>query len=74
MASNKIVMIFKNSAGKNTTMSFADARPDMTQAEALAAMDVILTSDIFRPDGLTLVSKVDCKKVATTETDFYDIP
>lgn len=74
MASYKIVMNFKNSGDKNTTMTISDARPNVTQAEAVAAMDVILSSNIFRPGGLTLVSKVDCKLVETTESDFYDIP
>lgn len=74
MASYKIVMNFKNSADKNITMSFADARPDVTQAEAVAAMDVILSSNVFNPGRMNLVSKVDCKLVETTESDFYDIP
>ncbi len=72
MASFKIVMNFKNSADKNTVMSIADARPDVTQAEAVAAMDAILAADVFRPGGLTLVAKHDCKLVETTESDFYD--
>jgi len=74
MPSYKITMNFKNSADKNTILTIPDARPTVTQAEAIAAMDAILTADIFRPDGLTLVSKVDCKLVETTESDFYDVP
>lgn len=73
MASYKIVMNFKNSADKNTIMSITDARPNVTQAEAVAAMDTILAADIFRPGGIPLVSKVDCKLVETTESDFYDV-
>jgi hypothetical protein len=67
-------MNFKNSGDKNTTMTISDARPAVTKAEAVAVMDAILTADIFRPEGLTLVSKVDCKLVETTESDFYDVP
>ena len=74
MPSYKIVMNFKNSGGKNTTMSFSDARPDVTQAEAMAVMDTILAANVFKPSGFDLVSKVDCKKVDITETDFYDVP
>lgn len=72
MATFKIVMNFKNSDDKNTTMSISEARPTVTQAEAVAAMDAILAADIFRPNGATLLSKVDCKLVETTESDFYN--
>lgn len=74
MPSYKILMNFKNSGNKNTAMTISDARPTVTQAEAVAAMDAILTADIFRPSGFTLVSKVDCKLVETTESDFFDAP
>ncbi|WP_296560187.1 DUF2922 domain-containing protein [uncultured Acetobacterium sp.] len=68
----KIVMTFKNSSAKNTNMTISDARPDVTEAEAVAAMDAILAADIFRPGGLALVTKQDCKLVETTQSDFYD--
>lgn len=74
MPSYKIVMNFKNSGDKNTTMSISDARPNVTQAEAVAAMDTILAANVFKPGGFDLVSKVDCKLVETTESDFYDVP
>ncbi|MBC3803924.1 DUF2922 family protein [Acetobacterium fimetarium] len=74
MTSYKITMVFKTSDNKNHTMTINDVRPAVTQAEANAAMDAILAADIFRPNGQTLVSKVDCKKQDTTETDFYDAP
>lgn len=74
MPSFKIAMNFKNSGDKNTNMTIPDARPTVTQAEAVAAMDAILAADIFRPNGLSLLSKVDCKLVETTESDFYDMP
>jgi hypothetical protein len=65
-------MTFKNSSAKNTNMTISDARPDVTEAEAVAAMDAILAADIFRPGGLALVAKQDCKLVETTQSDFYD--
>ena len=74
MASFKIVMSFKNNVDKNVTMTIADAKPTVTQAEAVAAMDAILAADIFRPDNIALVTKVDCKLVETTVSDFYDAP
>jgi diphthamide biosynthesis methyltransferase len=74
MQEYKVVMVFKNSENKNHTMQFVDIRPDVTQAEANAAMDTILASNVFRPGGFNLVAKVDCKKLDITETDFYDVP
>lgn len=72
MPEYKIMMTFKNAMNKNTALTIAEARPNVTQAEAVAAMDAILAADIFRPQGLALTQKVDCKLVATTESDFYD--
>ncbi|KNZ40600.1 MULTISPECIES: DUF2922 domain-containing protein [Acetobacterium] len=74
MPDYKLVMVFKNSEDKSTTMTISEADPTVTQANAVAAMDAILAANIFQPNGLTLVSKVDCKLVATTESDFYDKP
>lgn len=74
MPDYKITMDFKNSGGKNTTMTIPDARPDVTQAEAVAAMDAILAANIFSPGGLDLVAKADCKLVETTQSDFFDAP
>lgn len=67
-------MVFKDVNDKNRTMQFSDIRPDITMAEANAAMDTILAANVFKPSGFDLVAKVDCKKVDTTETDFYDVP
>ncbi|MEO1815025.1 MAG: DUF2922 domain-containing protein [Acetobacterium sp.] len=72
MPEYKILMNFKNTMNSNSNLTIADARPNVTQAEAVAAMDAILAADIFRPKGIALASKVDCKLVATTESDFYD--
>lgn len=74
MASFKIVMNFRNTLGKNVTMSISDAKPTVTQAEAMAAMDAILAADVFRPNNLAMETKVDCKLVETTVSDFYDAP
>lgn len=74
MASFKIVMNFKNTDGRNVTMTVPDAKPTVTQAVAMAAMDAILAADVFRPDNFALTTKVDCKLVETTSTDFYDAP
>ena len=40
----------------------------------MALMDTILTTGIFTPNNSALVSKVDCKMVETTTSDFYNAP
>jgi hypothetical protein len=71
---NKITMVFKTSGEKNYTLTIAETRPEATNAEINAAMDAILAADVFRPNGLTLVSKFDSKKQQINETDAYDVP
>jgi hypothetical protein len=74
MAEFKLAMVFKNAVDKNVSMTIPDVKPTVTQAEAVALMDTILTTGIFTPNNIELVSKVDCKMVETTTSDFYDVP
>ncbi|MBC3804283.1 DUF2922 family protein [Acetobacterium fimetarium] len=74
MAELKLAMVFKNAMDKNVSMTIPDVKPTVTQAEAVALMDTILTVGIFTPDNIALVSKVDCKMVETTTSDFYNVP
>ena len=74
MAEFKLAMVFKNALDKNVSMTIPDIKPTVTQAEAVALMDTILTTGIFAPDNTSLVSKVDCKLVETTTSDFYNAP
>lgn len=74
MAEFKLAMVFKNAVDKNVSMTIPDVKPTVTQAEAVALMDTILTVGIFTPDNIALVSKVDCKMVETTTSDFYNAP
>ena len=74
MAEFKLAMVFKNALDKNVSMTIPDVKPTVTQAQAVALMDTILTVGIFTPDNIALVSKVDCKMVETTTSDFYNAP
>ena len=74
MAEFKLVMVFKNAMDKNVSMTIPNIKPTVTQAEAVALMDTILTANVFAPDNSSLVSKVDCKMVETTTSDFYTAP
>ncbi|TYC85622.1 DUF2922 domain-containing protein [Acetobacterium wieringae] len=74
MAEFKLAMVFKNAVDKNVSMTIPDVKPTVTQAEAVALMDTILTTGIFTPNNIAMVSKVDCKMVETTTSDFYNVP
>ena len=74
MAEFKLVMVFKNAMDKNVSMTIPNIKPTVTQAEAVALMDTILTANVFAPDNSSLVSKVACKMVETTTSDFYNVP
>ena len=74
MAEFKLVMVFKNAMDKNVSMTIPNIKPTVTQAQAVALMDTILTANVFAPDNSSLVSKVDCKMVETTTSDFYNVP
>ena len=74
MAEFKLVMVFKNAMDKNVSMTIPNIKPTVTQAEAVALMDTILTANVFAPDNSSLVAQVDCKMVETTTSDFYNVP
>jgi len=70
MAELKATMVFQRADGKNATISVSDADPAVTAAEINAAMDTILTRNVFAPDNLALVQKVSGKLISTTTQDF----
>lgn len=74
MPEYKLLMIFKTATNGKHTLTIADVRPNLTEAEAMTAMDAILAADLFQPKRVALVSKLDCKMVETTQSDFYNAP
>lgn len=72
MPEYKLSMVFGNSADKTSTITLSNVDPEVTQAQAVALMDLIISTDIFMPQTEHLLSKNDCKLIATTVDDFYD--
>ena len=70
MADLKATMVFERADGKQTTMSVGDADPALTAAELNAAMDTILTRNVFAPDNVGLIKKISGKLVSPTSQDF----
>ncbi|HAG09213.1 MAG TPA: DUF2922 domain-containing protein [Desulfotomaculum sp.] len=65
-------MVFRNEAGSNFTLSLDNPRDDLTAAEIEAAMDSIITKNIFLTTGGPLVAKQDIKIIDRTTDDMYD--
>lgn len=68
----RLIMTFKTELDKKVSLSVDNPREDITEEEISDAMTLILTKDIFQPNGVSLVSMVEAK-VVTTDTTEYDL-
>lgn len=67
-----LVMVFKNRAGKNVSISIDDPRDDLTESEIKSAMELIIAKDVFKKKNFSLTEAVGAK-IINTETDEYDL-
>lgn len=65
-------MTFATELDKKQVIRVWDARSDVTSAEVIAAMDNIISKNIFSGTGGELVEKVSAQLI-TTQTDDIDI-
>ena len=68
----RLLMTFKTNNDKKVSISIDNPRTDLAEGEIKTAMDVILASDIFIPDGSALVELVGAK-IVQTDTNNYDL-
>lgn len=68
--STSLIMTFINSDNSRISLSVQDPREDITEAEIKEAMELVVSKNIFAPNGLDLVSAVDAKVVVTETTPF----
>ena len=52
-------LIFKNAAGKKVILNIEEPKPGVTKAEIDAAMQVVVTNNIFNTSGGSLVEAVE---------------
>ena len=57
MAEKTLVMTFLNRLGSKASVTLPGVKSDVTQSEISAAMDVIITKNIFESSGGDLVTK-----------------
>ena len=68
----RLVMTFKTDDDKKISLSVDDPREDVSEAEIKAVMTLILSSNVFLPNGDELALLVDAK-IVTTNTNEYEL-
>ena len=68
----RLVMIFKTTDDKKVSLSVDNPREDITESEIKDAMDLVVSKNIFAPNGADIVSAVEAK-VVVTDTTAYDL-
>ena len=68
----RLVMTFKTTDDKKVSLSVDDPREDITESEIKDAMDLVVSKNIFAPNGADIVSAVEAK-VVVTDTTPYDL-
>ena len=68
----RLVMTFKTTDDKKVSLSVDNPREDITESEIKDAMDLVVSKNIFAPNGADIVSAVEAK-VVVTDTTTYDL-
>ena len=68
----KLVMTFLTDEDKKVSLSVDDPKSNVSENEIKDCMDLIVTRDIFAPNGEALVKVVEAK-VVVTDTTAYDL-
>ncbi len=66
MVTTKLEMDFLDDQNKNYRISISEPRADLTDMEAIAAMDTLLAAGVFQSRNGDLVGKVGARIVTTT--------
>lgn len=68
----RLVMTFKTTDDKKVSLSVDNPREDITESEIKDAMDLVVSKNIFAPNGADILSAVEAK-VVVTDTTAYDL-
>ena len=68
----RLLMRFKTTADKICSIAVDNPREDITEFEIKAAMTLILSRNVFLPNGDELALLVDAK-IVTTNTNEYEL-
>ncbi|MDO0826053.1 DUF2922 domain-containing protein [Desulfosporosinus nitroreducens] len=67
-------LTFVTTLGSTFTLTLPAPRADLTAAETEAAMELIISKNMFVTTGGELIGKKDIKITDSTTTDLYDPP
>jgi len=67
-------LTFTTAGGKTFAVTIPNPKVDLQQAEAVAAMDSIITSDLFLTSSGALTGIRDIRVIDTTTNDLFDPP
>ncbi len=68
----RLVMTFLTGVCRKISISIDDPKENITEAEIVDAMNLIVEKNIFAPYGSELVATVDAK-VIVTDTEEFDL-
>lgn len=68
----RLLMTFKTTDNKKVSLSVDNPREDITESEIKDAMDLVVSKNIFAPNGADIISAVEAK-VVVTDTTSYDL-
>ena len=66
----KLVLTFKSSDDKKVSLSVDNPREDITENEIKSAMDLVVSKNIFAPNGSDIVDVVEAKVIVTDTTEY----
>ncbi|MER2139110.1 MAG: DUF2922 domain-containing protein [Succiniclasticum sp.] len=64
-------LVFRNAAGKKVTLNIEEPKSGVTKAEIDAAMQVVVTNNVFNTSGGDIVEAVE-GRLRTITTDVVD--
>ena len=70
--SKRLLMVFKTTADKQVSISIDNPRDNVSESEIRSVMTLILSSNVFQPNGDELASLVEAK-IVVTNTNEYDL-
>ncbi len=68
----RLLMTFSTMSGKKVSLYVTDPRDDVTEQEIKQVMELIISKNIFEPNGENLQTAIEAK-VVQTETTEYDL-
>lgn len=68
----RLLMTFKDEDAKRVSLTVDEPKEDLTETEIKDVMDLVVSKNIFAPNGLSIVGAVEAKIIVTDTTE-YDL-